>query len=110
MKFAKSAVAFLVLSAALLAPRLGVAAQPIAAAPAAAADPSTALVDINTASKSQLETLPGIGDAYAQKIIAGRPYAMKSQLKTKNVVPAATYDKISSMIVATQPVKIGKQK
>ena len=60
------------------------------------------LLDINSATKEQLETLPGIGDAYAQKIIAGRPYARKDQLVAKNVVPQATYDKIKDSIIAAQ--------
>ena len=60
------------------------------------------LVDINTASKSDLISLPGIGEVYAQKIMDGRPYKMKSQLKSRNIIPDATYEIIVDRIIATQ--------
>src|SRR5262245_10745714 len=68
----------------------------------AAASPSAAMVDINSATKEELSALPGIGDAYSQKIIDGRPYAKKTDLVKKKIIPQATYDKISGMIVAKQ--------
>jgi len=65
-------------------------------------------IDINSATKQQLMTLSGIGDAYAQKIIDNRPYRGKNDLVRKNVVPQATYDKIADQIVARQGAAAAK--
>ena len=80
-----------------------------AAAKGAAADAKasakTRIIDINTASEAELKAVPGIGDVYAARIIAGRPYAKKDQLKSRNILPAPVYEKTKDLIVAKQAVK-----
>jgi DNA uptake protein ComE-like DNA-binding protein len=80
------------------------------AAPAVPAKPAVPaakieLIDINSATEAELKAIPGIGDAYAKKIIAGRPFANKSQLLSKKIIPKPVYDKVKDMIIAKQAKK-----
>jgi competence protein ComEA len=78
------------------------AAAPAKQAPSAKAPASAEIVDINSATVVELQKIPGIGPAYADKIVKGRPYRGKNDLVTKKVIPGATYEKIKDQIIAKQ--------
>ena len=99
------------------APAPATPTQPAASAPKASSTPApattapktpaatpdkAALVDINTASEADLQTLTGIGPARAQAIIAGRPYKGKDDLVKKGILPAGVYKGIKDKIIAKQ--------
>lgn len=74
----------------------------LAASASASATSVPVKIDINAATKVELAKLPGIGDAYSQKIIDGRPYKSKTELESKKILPKSVYDKIAPLIIAHQ--------
>lgn len=108
-------VRFLVLSIALLAvastATAGTAPKPLTQSETlkagAVGNGDTKLVDINSATLTDLRSLPGIGTAYARKIVEGRPYASVDELKARKVLSTGTYDKIRERISAKGQPKAG---
>lgn len=90
------------LSLAIVGTAMSVLPGSTATAIAATKTPQADLLDINSATVEQLEAFPGIGEAYAEKIIKGRPYARKDELVQKKILPRATYKQIKRKIVAKQ--------
>ncbi len=106
MLLRKIALGMLLAGALIAAPLPQAAGAKKAAEPAKKADTTKAdaakLVDINSATAKELQALPGIGTAYADKIIKGRPYANKTQLTSKGVIPDGVYAKIEKLVIAKQ--------
>jgi DNA uptake protein ComE-like DNA-binding protein len=89
-----------------LAAAAGVAwATPAAQASAESAKAAAVPIDINSASRAQLKTLPGIGDVEADRIISGRPYFSKADLATREVIPTGVYLSLKGRIIAKQKAR-----
>jgi DNA uptake protein ComE-like DNA-binding protein len=98
----KTKLVLAVLVFAILLFPLSIVLQPQIYAAEKSAQADADLLDINTATVEQLKALPGIGDAYSEKIIKGRPYARKDELVQRKILPRATYEQIKYKIVARQ--------
>jgi DNA uptake protein ComE-like DNA-binding protein len=72
-------------------------------APPPATPPKPKLMDINTASREKLMSLPGMSERLADRVIAGRPYRSRVDLKSRNVLPVNVFNAIVELIVAKSP-------
>jgi DNA uptake protein ComE-like DNA-binding protein len=111
MPILRNHLAALLAAALLLAAPQSLAQSAPAAAPAAKPAQSISekiaasksLLDINTATAAQLKALPGMGDEYVRRIIAGRPYTAKNQLTTRGILPQSAYEQVRDRIIAHRP-------
>jgi DNA uptake protein ComE-like DNA-binding protein len=69
---------------------------------------STAHIDLNSASREQLMTLPGIDEASADKIVQARPFKSKDELHSKGIVSKAEYDKLASHVTVKSSKPMSK--
>lgn len=85
--------------------------QPASAAKASVQTQQSAPIDINSASRAQLKTLPGIGEVEADRILSGRPYRSKADLATREVIATGVYLSLKNRVIAVQaaPPKVAKQ-
>ena len=63
-------------------------------------DPNNDAVDVNTASREKLESLPGVTPAMAVQVVRNRPYRKPDELVRRRILPKAVYGKVSSRLVA----------
>jgi DNA uptake protein ComE-like DNA-binding protein len=101
VSLAALAIGALLVSPALAGtPAAASATHPKTKAATHSATPAAELVDLNTATEAQLAALPGIGDAYARKIVEGRPYKAKDELVHRKIVPESAYKKFHNKVIA----------